>query len=155
MTKKTNKKAELNTEEAIVNFFKENKKPSDKEIHNFANNLGINKHKFEEEIYKLLGALINGESLSPLGKHKDVSDDKFDSEELARGIEVELEHTDDKNIAKEVAKDHLTELPNYYTLLDKMEAEGKKALEKESCEIEGCEVYQKVSKTLIKIAKKL
>ena len=63
--------------------------------------------------------------LKDLGRHNDVPDDKFDPKELAMGVEVELEHTDDREVAKKIAKDHLSELPDYYTRLKKMEAEGE------------------------------
>lgn len=63
-----------------------------------------------------------------VGKHKDVPDSKFDAKELAMGIEVEKEHTDNPAIAKEIAKDHLAELPDYYTRLKKMEEDGKREL---------------------------
>jgi hypothetical protein len=60
-----------------------------------------------------------------IGKHDDVPDSEFDAEELAKGIKVEMEHTDDLEIAKSIAKDHLSEAKNYYTRLLKMEAEAK------------------------------
>ncbi len=41
------------------------------------------------------------------------------------GIQVELEHTDNPSMAAEIAKDHLTEDPDYYTKLKKIE-EGMK-----------------------------
>ena len=63
-----------------------------------------------------------------VGKHKGVPDEKFDSKELAMGIDVEKEHTDNPAIAKEIAKDHLAQIPDYYTRLKKMEEEGKAAL---------------------------
>ena len=50
--------------------------------------------------------------------------------ELELGIKVEMEHTNDPKKAREIAKDHLVELPDYYTRLDKMEKKGEKALEK-------------------------
>lgn len=50
----------------------------------------------------------------------------FDSKELKMGIEVEMEHTNDKELAKEIAMDHLAEFPNYYTLLKKMEKKAEK-----------------------------
>ena len=55
-------------------------------------------------------------------------DSKYPPEELKRGIEVEKEHTPDSAKAKEIAKDHLEEHPEYYTALDAMEAglEAKK-----------------------------
>jgi len=51
----------------------------------------------------------------------------LDPKELEMGIKVEMEHTDDKSKAREIALDHLTEIPDYYTRLKKMEdeAEGK------------------------------
>jgi len=45
----------------------------------------------------------------------------FNQEQLQKGIKVEVEHTPDKNKAKEIAMDHLTEDPKYYDKLEKME----------------------------------
>jgi hypothetical protein len=47
------------------------------------------------------------------------------NKELEMGIKVELEHTTSKRLAKEIAMDHLTEIPDYYTRLKKMEKEGE------------------------------
>ena len=41
--------------------------------------------------------------------------------QLALGIRVEMEHTDDPREAREIALDHLMELPDYYSRLAKME----------------------------------
>lgn len=41
--------------------------------------------------------------------------------QLTKGIKVELEHTNNKSLAYEIALDHLTEFPDYYTRLEKME----------------------------------
>jgi hypothetical protein len=41
--------------------------------------------------------------------------------QLALGIKVEHEHTKDSALAREIALDHLSELPDYYTRLNKME----------------------------------
>ncbi len=46
-------------------------------------------------------------------------------DQLSMGVEVEMEHTNDASLAKEIAMDHLTENPNYYTKLKKIE-EGMK-----------------------------
>jgi hypothetical protein len=46
--------------------------------------------------------------------------------ELKKGINIEREHTDIKAIAKTIAKDHLDEIPDYYTRLIKMEKQAKK-----------------------------
>lgn len=41
--------------------------------------------------------------------------------QLKKGIEVEKEHTKKKDVARQIATDHLRELPDYYTRLSKME----------------------------------
>ena len=52
-----------------------------------------------------------------LGDNK--RDSLFDKKEFAKGIAHEQEHTDDRGIAKEIAKDHLSEKMDYYTALAK------------------------------------
>ncbi|MDB4330304.1 hypothetical protein N9948_01135 [bacterium] len=62
-------------------------------------------------------------------------DSDFDPKQLAKGIEIELEHVKDPDLAKEIAKDHLTEIPNYYLMedgssrLDVMEEEANEEYE--------------------------
>src|SRR5512139_707241 len=58
----------------------------------------------------------------PGGISEGVPASKFDPTELERGIAVEMEHTTDRAIAEEIAKDHLAEDPDYYKKLEKMEA---------------------------------
>lgn len=48
-------------------------------------------------------------------------DNEFEPEALAQGVEVELEHTEDSEIAKEIAKAHLDENDRYYEYLALME----------------------------------
>jgi hypothetical protein len=56
------------------------------------------------------------------GKSKGQEPPDLDPEELAMGIKVEMEHTDDPVIARKIALDHLTEFPGvYYTALKAME----------------------------------
>lgn len=45
----------------------------------------------------------------------------FDQEQLQAGIQVEMEHTSDRSIAQEIAMDHLTEDPDYYKKLKRIE----------------------------------
>ena len=54
-----------------------------------------------------------------------------DPEQLAMGEKVELEHTDNKKIARKIALDHLTEFPNYYTGLKEMEEKLRAGMPKE------------------------
>lgn len=65
--------------------------------------------------------------LIPGGRGDNAKPSQFDQNELSQGMKVEKEHTDSKELAKQIAIDHLTEFPDYYTRLDKMESEAKKA----------------------------
>lgn len=62
----------------------------------------------------------------PGGLAQGKPDSDFDPEALAEGVEEEMEHTTSKEVAKEIAKDHLVEDPQYYKKLKKIEkAEGE------------------------------
>jgi hypothetical protein len=63
----------------------------------------------------------------PGGLAKGMKPSDFDPAALAKGVKVEMEHTDDPAIAKEIASDHLTEDQRYYDKLEQME---KKAANK-------------------------
>jgi hypothetical protein len=84
--------------------------------------------KTEEKIPGGLGKNLKG---SMKQQHKqiammhgvDVS--KIDSE-VSKGIKIEMEHTTDKDIAHEIAMDHVIEDPEYYTKLSKTELEERK-----------------------------
>lgn len=54
----------------------------------------------------------------------------FNPVELKKGIAVEREHTSDPEIAAEIAKDHLTEDPEYYKKLEIMEKSSLAQLER-------------------------
>lgn len=45
----------------------------------------------------------------------------FDKAQLAKGVKVEMEHTNDSDLAEEIAMDHLTEDSDYYLKLEEME----------------------------------
>jgi len=55
------------------------------------------------------------EDLLPGGPGDDRPDEDFDAAELAKGIADEMEHTYNADVAKEIAKDHLTMDPHYYS----------------------------------------
>lgn len=61
------------------------------------------------------------EDLLPGGKADDLEDDEFDSDSLEDAEKHEGEHTKNKKIAKEIAKDHLKEDPKYYDKLARVE----------------------------------
>jgi hypothetical protein len=50
----------------------------------------------------------------------------FVRRQLEMGIPIEHEHTKDKDLATDIALQHLEEIPDYYTRLKKMEADAKK-----------------------------
>lgn len=65
----------------------------------------------------------------------------FVKNQLKMGIPIEHEHTKDKDLATDIALQHLDEIPDYYTRLKKMESNAKKEHKKfkdvkENCEYE-------------------
>lgn len=78
---------------------------------------------------------------------KKISESDVDPKELEMGIAVEMEHTTNKDIAKRIALDHLSEgISDYYTRLAKMEKGGEKEGKKEGAEVKGGEDADKDSK---------
>ncbi len=69
----------------------------------------VKPHKTVEEIAK---------------KHR--LDASFIRKQLEMGIPIEHEHTRDKDLATDIALQHLDEIPDYYTRLKKMESDAKK-----------------------------
>ena len=108
-----------------------NKKPmSQSEIKKKMKNLYLT--EWEEfsvsEKEEIKGGLSSGMNLYDIAKHHDRKGyyDPVDfvsslKKELEMGIKVEMEHTNSKKIAKEIAMDHLYEDPSYYTNLKKIE----------------------------------
>ena len=74
------------------------------------------------------------------GKADRMRDSNFRREQLTMGKKVEREHTKNPKVAKEIAKDHLKEFPDYYTRLKKMEHEAKEKepVSKESMRTTDC-----------------
>jgi hypothetical protein len=102
-------------QEKIIAFLKKNPNPKDEDFHKFVERLGKEHSIGEQAAYKLLGSVV-AEGLSNKGEKK-----KINPEQLAMGIKVEMEHTSNKIIAEKIARDHLTEFPDYYTALAEME----------------------------------
>lgn len=106
----------------IIDFFKKNPNPDDDKLHNWAKSKGYDVYKVESAVYELATKFVNiltsGRAIEKGLTEKDV-----DPKELKMGIEIEYEHTPDKDVAKRIALDHLAENKNYYTTLKKMEKE--------------------------------
>jgi len=65
-------------------------------------------------IRKVMAKLAKVKDQVPGGIGDGAADSRFDPKQLEKGIDIELEHTKDEDLAKEISKDHLTEVPNYY-----------------------------------------
>ena len=61
--------------------------------------------------------MINNLIKLPGGVGDKTSTNQVDPIQLSTGIQIEMEHTNDVDIAKEIAMDHLTEDPKYYSKL--------------------------------------
>jgi len=66
------------------------------------------------------GGLADKYSLGDLAKKHGVGVDEIKSQ-IAKGMKVEMEHTNDKKVAFEIAKDHIFEDPKYYDKLKTIE----------------------------------
>jgi tRNA nucleotidyltransferase/poly(A) polymerase/2'-5' RNA ligase len=85
-----------------------------------------------KRVYQERGLDKRAAELLPGGTESKLRPKDVDPEQLQLGIEVESEHTSDRELAQEIALDHLSEMPDYYTRLRKMETEAsvKPALSK-------------------------
>lgn len=104
-------------EDTLLEYFKKNINTKDTKIHSLAEEFGVDPDDLEDHIYKLLSSFLGQ------GKSKDFKGE-YDPTELEMGIKVEMEHTTNKKLAERIAKDHLSEIPDYYTRLKKMEKEA-------------------------------
>jgi aspartate 1-decarboxylase len=79
------------------------------------------KEESKEGSNKLKGGLSDKMSLGDIA-HKHKIDVEKLTKQFIKGVKVEMEHTKDKQKAKEIAMDHLVEDPKYYDKLAKIEA---------------------------------
>ena len=85
------------------------------------------KQQVHQELEDLKGKVaMKTPDILPGGKADKKPDSNFSAQQIAKGEKVEREHTTNPALAHEIAKDHLAEIPDYYTRLDKMEEAAKK-----------------------------
>ena len=106
-----------NIKEEVYNFLRNNPSPSYDDILYLADQLNITVDELNHVAWKFLGSFCGYGYFNESGK----SEYEFDPEELTKGIEIEMEHTNDEFMSKRIALDHLAEIGNYYTLLIDME----------------------------------
>jgi len=105
MLEKKKKKKKVNFSDAGASNFVRNKAPD----------LEIGTSSSETKA----GKLIDRMDKLPGGKGDLKYKSNFDPEEIKMGIETEMEHTKDQDLAMEIAFDHLAEDPKYYSKLKK------------------------------------
>jgi hypothetical protein len=122
MARRLEAKADIDKE--VLGFFKDNPNPDDDALHKWAEGKGYDVHEVETAIYKLATLYVKF-AVDGKAAEKGFTEDKADKKELKRGIEVEQEHTTDKDTAKRIALDHEAESPDsplgYYEALLVME----------------------------------
>jgi len=75
----------------------------------------------------VVGGLADDLSLEDIAAKHEVDVERI-QKEFEIGYRIEREHTNDDHLAKEIAMDHLVELPDYYSRLVDMEREAEKEL---------------------------
>lgn len=91
--------------------------------------MGKKEDAFRKRLEKAIRDVIAEMNLSTVNLYgkadkDDLKATEVDPHELKLGMEVEMEHTVDRKVAKQIALDHLTEIPDYYTRLLKMEEDA-------------------------------
>lgn len=95
-----------------------NGQPNYQEVLDFLHAKGLKPDKYNQYsgyVQQLYSTPKKRADLLPGGRADGLPETDFDSQELELGIEDEQEHTDDPEIAKEIAEDHLVKEPHYYS----------------------------------------
>lgn len=79
------------------------------------------------EINKLKGGKADNLTVSDIATKFNVPISKIEAQ-MEKGIGIEMEHTNDREKAIEIVMDHLTEFPDYYDRLIKMEKQANKEI---------------------------
>lgn len=80
-----------------------------------ANNKKAAKEETKEDMKETSRKIeVSKEIPGGMAEKKKLTEKDVDPKQLAKGIEIEMEHTDDKKVATEIALDHLSENPKYY-----------------------------------------
>lgn len=130
---------ETSTDEELVNYFMKETGMSEDEaefyvdqrdtfLNKSASPADLVKYETEEITDQEPETTVEDVLIGGLGDN--LPDSAIDPEKLEKGIKVEMEHTNDPEIAKEIAKDHYAEFPptptkDYYEELELMEEKLK------------------------------
>jgi len=106
--------------EEMFDFLEKTVKDEQKFIYNDEQTLSM---LDEEELID--GGKADGMSVEDIAKKHGVTVDEIEAQ-IKKGVDIEFEHVDDSERAREIAMDHLEEFPDYYDRLINMEDEAKK-----------------------------
>lgn len=111
LSEENDKRSKLKT--ILINRFTLDDKITTKEMESLAKENGYDKNELDQIVRDLLSSLFH------VRRYK--MPKTIDEKQLEKGIKHEYEHTSDIEIAKKIALDHISEIPNYYDLLEKLE----------------------------------
>jgi len=111
----------ISVKEVLNMFSNKEKCPCENEIKALAAAHEMDYELIEEIAFRLLYSIMSFGASNENGNTSRDIEMSCDKEQLDHGIEVEYEHTNNYYIAKKIALDHLAEIPDYYTRLDRME----------------------------------
>jgi hypothetical protein len=137
-------------EKAVAEFFTESPSPDDKKFHAWAEKQGIEVDKAEACAYKL-ATLFTDFLCYGRANEKGLQESDVDKKELAAGIKVEREHTQNDMVATRISLDHEVEFPKdapltYYMALPLMEKLIKRLAEVDKKEAdEAIEAFRKLA----------
>lgn len=146
---KTRKMEEIHNK--IKKFFRKNPNPSDKQIHDYAESIGMNEHDFEEHIYMMLSNYVKKDNISERKQLTELFIEKAtnDLEILRLSMIAELDAVNlyerlagiarDVNVKKvllDVAREEKVHAGEFEMLLEKIDPEYEKAEEEGEEEVE-------------------
>ena len=108
----------------IIDFFITSPNAGYNELSKHVKDKGIDYYDMDHALTLLAGSFI-GFMYGGMFMKSDKGVGYVDPEQLSMGIEIEKEHTDNELVARRIALDHLTEIPDYYTRLAEMESSAK------------------------------
>ncbi|MFA5154131.1 MAG: DUF5661 family protein, partial [Clostridia bacterium] len=82
-------------------------------------------NRFGDKSQILQGGIADNKTIESIAKKHNIDNMFYAYAQLKKGVSVEMEHTNNKDIAKEIALDHLSESMDYYNELEKMEEKLK------------------------------
>jgi hypothetical protein len=89
--------------------------------------LHANANESINEINKLVGGKADKLTIQDIANKFKVPVSKIENQ-MKKGLGVEMEHTNDREKATEIVMDHLSEFPDYYDRLIKMEKQADKEI---------------------------